>query len=55
MLKYILLVGGFFLLIKGADLFVDGSSAAAKMLRVSPLIIGMTIVEIGRASCRERV
>lgn len=47
MLKYILLVGGFFLLIKGADLFVDGSSAAAKMLRVSPLIIGMTIVAMG--------
>lgn len=47
MLKYILLVGGFFLLIKGADLFVDGSSAAAKMLKVSPLIIGMTIVAMG--------
>ena len=45
MLKYILLVGGFFLLIKGADLFVDGSSAAAKMLKVSPLIIGMPIEE----------
>ena len=47
MLKYILLVGGFFLLIKGADLFVDGSSAAAKKLKVSPLIIGMTIVAMG--------
>ena len=47
MLKYLLLVGGFFLLIKGADLFVDGSSAAAKMLKVSPLIIGMTIVAMG--------
>ncbi|SEK72029.1 cation:H+ antiporter [Ruminococcus sp. YRD2003] len=47
MLKYLLLVGGFFLLIKGADLFVDGSSAAAKMLKVSPLVIGMTIVAMG--------
>ena len=47
MLKYILRVGGFFLLIKGADLFVDGSSAAAKKLKVSPLIIGMTIVAMG--------
>ncbi len=47
MLKYILLVSGFFLLIKGADLFVDGSSAAAKKLKVSPLIIGMTIVAMG--------
>lgn len=47
MLKYLLLIGGFVLLIKGADLFVDGSSAAAKMLKVSPLIIGMTIVAMG--------
>lgn len=47
MLKYLLLVSGFFLLIKGADLFVDGSSAAAKMLKVSPLVIGMTIVAMG--------
>ena len=47
MLKYILLIVGFILLIKGADMFVDGSSAAAKMLKVSPLIIGMTIVAMG--------
>ena len=47
MLKYILLVGGFVLLIKGADFFVDGSSAVAKRLKVSSLIIGMTIVAMG--------
>lgn len=47
MLKYILLVGGFVLLIKGADFFVDGSSAAAKMLKVPSIIIGMTIVAMG--------
>ena len=47
MLKYILLIAGFVLLIKGADLFVDGSSAAAKMLKVPSLIIGMTIVAMG--------
>ena len=47
MLKYILLVGGFVLLIKGADFFVDGSSAVAKRLRVPSLIIGMTIVAMG--------
>ena len=29
-MMYILLVVGFVLLIKGADFFVDGSSAAAK-------------------------
>lgn len=47
MLKYILLVGGFVLLIKGADFFVDGSSAVAKMLKIPSLIIGMTIVAMG--------
>ena len=47
MLKYILLIGGFVLLIKGADFFVDGSSSLAKKLRVPSLIIGMTIVAMG--------
>lgn len=47
MLKYILLILGFVLLIKGADIFVDGSSAVAKKLKVPSLIIGMTIVAMG--------
>lgn len=47
MLKYILLIVGFILLIKGADFFVDGSSALAKRLKVPALIIGMTIVAMG--------
>lgn len=34
-------------LIKGADLFVDGSSSVAKRLKVPSLIIGMTIVAMG--------
>ena len=33
MLTYILLILGFILLIKGADLFVDGSSSIARLLR----------------------
>lgn len=41
------LVVGFILLIKGADFFVDGSSSVAKMLRVPPMIIGLTIVAMG--------
>lgn len=44
---YLLLIVGFVLLIKGADFFVDGSSAAAKMMKVPSLIIGMTIVSMG--------
>lgn len=46
-MMYVWLVVGFVLLIKGADFFVDGSSAAAKMLKIPPLIIGMTIVSMG--------
>lgn len=46
-MMYILLVVGFVLLIKGADFFVDGSSAAAKKMKVPSLIIGMTIVAMG--------
>ena len=46
-MMYFYLVFGFFLLIKGADFFVDGSSATAKRLRIPSLIIGMTIVAMG--------
>lgn len=38
---------GFIMLIKGADFLVDGSSAIAKKLHISGLIIGLTIVSIG--------
>lgn len=47
MIKYILLIIGFFLLIKGADFFVEGSSAVAKRLHVPAVIIGLTIVAFG--------
>ncbi len=46
-MMYLLLIVGFILLIKGADFFVDGSSAVAKKLKIPPLIIGMTIVAMG--------
>ncbi len=46
-MSYVLLVVGFFLLIKGADFFVEGSSSIAKMFRVPSMIIGMTIVAMG--------
>ena len=38
---------GLVLLIKGADFFVIGASAIAKKLKVSNLIIGLTVVAIG--------
>lgn len=43
----IILIVGFILLIKGADFFVEGSSAVAKRLRIPSMIIGMTIVAMG--------
>ena len=46
-LNVFLLVVGFALLIKGADLFVDGSSSIAKLLKIPSVIIGLTIVSIG--------
>ncbi|MFD2630573.1 calcium/sodium antiporter [Oceanobacillus kapialis] len=49
-MAYLLLVVGFVLLIKGADLFVDGSSNIARLLRVPPILIGLTIVAFGTSS-----
>lgn len=42
-----LLIVGFFLLIKGADYFVEGSSSIAKRFNVPSIIIGLTIVAMG--------
>jgi len=47
MMVYILFVIGFFLLIKGADYLVDGSSAIAKEFQIPELVIGLTIVSFG--------
>ena len=41
------LVAGFVFLVKGADLFVEGSSSVAKRFKVPSLIIGLTIVAMG--------
>lgn len=49
-MTYLLLVVGFILLIKGADLFVDGASNIAKLLQVPPILIGLTIVAFGTSS-----
>lgn len=49
-MSYVLLVIGFALLIKGADYFVEGSSNIAGLLRIPPLLIGLTIVAFGTSS-----
>lgn len=46
-MSFILLLVGFIFLIKGADYFVEGSSNIAKKFKISPMIIGLTIVALG--------
>lgn len=46
-LNILMLVGGFFLLIKGADWLVDGSSSLAKRFNIPEIAIGLTIVAFG--------
>ena len=50
MIDIILLISGFILLIFGADKLVDGSSALAKKLRISNIVIGLTIVAFGTSA-----
>ncbi|MCI8638800.1 MAG: calcium/sodium antiporter [Coprococcus sp.] len=44
---YVFLILGFFMLIKGADVFVDGSSSVAKLFKIPTIIIGLTVVAFG--------
>ena len=50
MLHILLLLFGFVLLVKGADYFVDGASNIAYLLKISPLIVGLTIVAFGTSA-----
>lgn len=47
---YLLLVLGFLFLVKGADLFVDGSSSIAKHMKIPSVIVGLTIVAMGTSA-----
>ena len=49
-MEYILLMIGFIFLIKGADLFVEGSCNLARFLKVPSVIIGLTIVAMGTSA-----
>lgn len=46
-LNIVLLLIGFILLIKGADVLVDGSSAIAKKFGISNVVIGLTVIAFG--------
>lgn len=47
LIQLLLLVVGFFLLMKGADWFVDGASGIADRLGIPELVVGLTIVAMG--------
>ncbi len=49
-LQVILLVAGFVLLVKGADVFVDGAAGIANKFRIPQLVIGLTIVAMGTSA-----
>ena len=50
MITYILFVVGFIILIKGADLLVDGASSIARKFHISTLVIGLTLVSFGTSA-----
>ena len=49
-INILLLVVGFVLLIKGADIFVDGASSTAQNFKVSKMLIGLTIIAFGTSA-----
>ena len=49
-LQLFCLIAGFVLLIKGADIFVEGASKLASKLNIPPIVIGLTIVAFGTSA-----
>jgi len=49
-IDYLTLLAGFVVLIKGADFLVEGAASMARRLRVSDLVIGLTVVAFGTSS-----
>lgn len=50
LIQIFVLVVGFVILIKGADIFVDGASSIAGNFKVSKMLIGLTIVSFGTSA-----
>ncbi len=46
----LLLIIGFVLLVKGSDLFVDGSASVARLMGIPAVIVGLTIVSMGTSA-----
>lgn len=49
-LPFIMLLVGFFMLVKGADWFVDGTSGIASKMGIPQLVVGLTIVAMGTSA-----
>ena len=49
-IQLLLLAAGFVMLVKGADLFVDGASGIAAKFGIPQLVIGLTIVAMGTSA-----
>lgn len=49
-MPYLLLIVGFALLMVGANYFVKGASNISSLLRVPPILVGLTIVSFGTSS-----
>lgn len=50
LIQLLILIGGFILLIKGADWLISGASSVATHLKVSKMLIGLTIVAFGTSA-----
>ena len=49
-LPSLMILVGFGILIKGADLLVEGASAVARRFNVSDMVIGLTVVAFGTSA-----
>ena len=49
-LDILFLVIGFVLLVKGADFFVDGAAALAKLFNIPTMVIGLTVIAFGTSA-----
>jgi len=47
LIQILLLAVGFFMLVKGADWFVEGTSQIARKFGIPQLVVGLTIVAMG--------
>ena len=50
LINIVILVLGFYILIRGADIFVDGAKSIAGNFKVSKMLIGLTIVAFGTSA-----